>query len=210
MIRIVKKYVAIALASAALATPKVTEAADIFNTTGSSGITFALFTPPLWTASLFHTTATDFKIESFSFQLNNTVGSMSGNLVAKIYTNSGSKPGSQVGASLGTIDTSTLSTTVSLTGLNLTLSPSTDYWLVLDNNGVAGNMFYNYTLTPSGPSSPYAQAQTSDSGVNWGVNSGIAMIGVITAVPEPGTVVMGAACVSVLAMAGYRRSKKTG
>lgn len=205
-----KKYVAVVGALIFALAPKSSNAVDIFDTTASSGITSALFFPPLWSASLFHTTASGYVVTSFSFQTNNTVGSMSGNLVPKIYTNSGSQPGTQVGPNLGTIDTSTVSTTFSLTGLNVALTPSTDYWLVFDNTAVTGSTSFRYTLTPSGLSAPFAQAQTSNAGGSWQVNPGIAMIGVITAVPEPGAIVMGIACAGVSIIGGFRRMKPKG
>jgi hypothetical protein len=204
------KNLAIAIACAIVAmSPQSSQAADIFDTTGSSGITSAFFFPPLWSATLFRTTATDFVITSFSFQLNNSLGSLSGNLIPKIYSNSGSQPGTQVGANLGTIDTSTVSTTVSLSGLNFALQPSTNYWIVFDNTAVTASTNFRYTFTPSGLSAPFAQAQTSNAGGNWQTNPGLAMIGVITAVPEPGTIVMGVVCAGVLTFAGFRRSRKS-
>lgn len=204
-----KSFVALACAMLLTLSPNRSSAVDVFDTTGSSGINFALFFPPLWSASLFHTTVSGHVITSFSFRTNNTVGSMSGNLVAKIYSSSGSQPGTQVGPNLGTIDISTVLTTFSLTGLNFALSPNTDYLLVFDNSAVTGSTSFFYTATPSGSSPPFAQAQTSNAGGSWQVNSGVAMIGVITAVPEPGTIVMSLACVAVLVPVGYLRGRKT-
>ncbi len=201
-----KPFVALAFAAILSMAPNRSSAVDIFDTTGSSGITFNFFFSPLWSATLFRTTATDFVITSFSFQTNNTIGSMSGNLIPKIYTNAGSQPGTQVGANLGTIDTSTVSTTFALTGLNFALQPSTSYWIVFDNTAVTGSTSFRFSSTPSGSGAPYAQAQTSNAGGSWLVNPGISMIGVITAVPEPGTIVMGIICAGVLAYAGYRRN----
>jgi hypothetical protein len=203
-----KLNIAIACAIVAMS-PKISRAVDIFDTTGSSGISSALFFPPLWSGTLFRTTAANYVITSFSFQTNNTLGSMSGNLIAKIYSSSGSQPGTQVGANLGTIDTSTVSTTFSLTGLNFALQPSTNYWLVFDNTAVAGSTNFRFTITPSGLSAPFSQAQTSDAGGGWQVNTGVAMIGVITAVPEPGTVVLCVIGAGVLCYSGLRRRWKT-
>ncbi len=201
------KHVSIAWVIALSMTPKIATAVDIFDSTGSSGISSAFFFPPLWSASLFHTTASGYVVTSFTFQTNNSVGSMSGNMVAKIYTDSGNKPGTQIGPDLGTIDTSAVSTTFALSGLNRTLTATTDYWLVFDNTGVTGSSSFFYTITPSGPSAPYAQAQTSNAGGSWLVNPGVAMIGVITAVPEPGAIMMGVASVSVLSLGAFRRRR---
>jgi len=207
MSRSKKPFVALACAMLLSLAPGRSSAVDIFDTTGSSGITFNFFFSPLWSATLFRTTARDYVVTSFSFQTNNTIGSMSGNLIPKIFTDSGSQPGTQVGSNLGSIDTSTVSTTFSLSGLNFALLPSTAYWIVFDNTGVTGSTSFRFTGTPSGSGAPYAQAQTSNAGGSWQANPGVSMIGVITAVPEPGTIVMGIVCASVLAYAGYRRNR---
>lgn len=209
MSRSKKSFVALACAMLLSLAPNRSSAVDIFDTTGSSGITFAFFFSPLWSATLFRTTATDFVITSFSFQTNNSLGSMSGNLIPKIYTHTGTQPGTQVGSNLGTIDTSTVSTTFSLSGLNFALQPSTNYWLVFDNTAVSGSTSFRFSATPSGLSAPFSQAQTSNAGGSWQVNTNIAMIGVITAVPEPGTIAMGVIGAGVLSCAGFRCRRKT-
>jgi hypothetical protein len=188
--------------------PMEAAAADIFNTTGSAGISTFTYTPPFLVATLFRTTASDFILNSISVQTSNTLGTRAGNIVVRIYSNGANVPVSQVGADLGTFAASGLSTSISLTGLSRTLSPSTNYWLVVDIAGVTGgDVNFRATFSPSGVGSPFFYAQSNNSGASWSTNSGVALAGVITAVPEPGTVLMGIVSAGSLAICGLRRRK---
>lgn len=64
-----------------------------------------------------------------------------GTLTAKIYTNSGSAPGSLVGSGSSTLDRTTISGTAyyDFTGMSASLTNSTTYWAILQASSVDTN-----------------------------------------------------------------------
>lgn len=180
-------------------------AVEIFDTTSSSPVNTGTFSNQLWAATQFRTTVSDFVLTSLSF---NAGAAASGNLVLKVYSENAGKPGTQVGANLGSIDVSTISGSISLSGLNVPLSPSTNYWLVIDNDAmVSGQLELAFSTSATGIGSPFSFAQGTG-GANWSTFPGYALIGTITAVPEPGTIWMVTACLGVLSAVCFRRMKK--
>ncbi len=177
----------------------------------------------------FQTTANEYTLTKVTFAVARDSGAtLDGNLVVRLWdsTGSGSLPGAQIGGDLGTFPLSGLSEYVPVgggyqpivvDGLNIGLSPSTNYWatVTLTGNTATGsaNQYYvEYTSAPSGTTTGSLGAiqDTDDTGTDaWqGPFSTAFQIGSVEAVPEPATLSMVAGA-GLVALLTYRRRHST-
>jgi hypothetical protein len=157
-------------------------------------------------ATRFQTTATDYVVTGVSFEMRqDSLETPEGSLNWLIYTDAGDLPGLPVPGLIFNQDVSTLTgsyTTVSTGALSVALAPSTNYWLVLNGQSLtSGIVQIQHALTPSGPGGPFRVA--SDAGT-WSGIDGLAVVGTITAVPEPGALALGAIGAGLAALVARR------
>ncbi|MFM8494280.1 MAG: PEP-CTERM sorting domain-containing protein [Planctomycetia bacterium] len=160
----------------------------------------------LWSAQGFATTATDSTIGAVTVPMRRDPGVTSGALQLFIYdaTGDGGRPGSSVTGetAVGSFLFDAVPTTtanVTFTGLNLSLNPSTNYFVVLKTPGLVGGSFrWDYTNSTGGLGFPSPFAGSLDSGASWFTPSLTDPQQMqVVAVPEPATAAMtliGLAC----------------
>jgi hypothetical protein len=178
-------------------------------------------------ALAFSTTATHYTITDFDFYGYQS-GGVSGNISFFIYSHNPSlgSPNSIVGSSLGTVDSNTSlgvglggAGNFGLSSLNVSLTPSTTYWLVADFSSVTwttGQIYlcFNATGSPTPPAT-YKYTDTSAPGWTSGISGGY-LTGSVTASsgsPSPVPEASGSVAGLGLAMAGLyqlRRRKAAG
>jgi hypothetical protein len=174
----------------ALTACDISQAGIIYDTTTSTTLLDIDVSPTLKQATQFHTTASDFIITEMSLQLRlDSSTPATGSLNWLIYTDNGGLPNLPVpGGPIFSLDVSTLSETyaaVSTGPLNVSLAPSTDYWLVLNGESLSsGILQVEEALIPSGIGSPFRAASYTLGA--WSGHGNQAAVGTITAVPEPG------------------------
>ena len=184
----------------------------------------------------FQTTANEYTLTKVMFAVaRDSNAILDGNLVVRLWDSTGSNslPGTQIGGNLGTFPLSGLSEYVHppqggggvgggyqpivVDGLNIGLSPSTNYWatVTLTGNTATGsaNQYYvEYTSAPSGTTtgSLGATQDTDDTGTDaWqGPFSTAFQIGSVEAVPEPATLSMVAGA-GLVVLLTYRRRHST-
>jgi hypothetical protein len=157
-------------------------------------------------ATQFHTTATGYVITGVSFEMQLASGT-TGFLNWLIYTDTAGIPGVPVSGVIFNQDVSTLSgtyTTVSTGSLSVVLSATTNYWLVLEGQSLDPGVIVNVqqALAPSGTGSPFRAASNTGS---WAPLANVAVVGTITAVPEPATIALAAIGSGLVALATRRR-----
>jgi len=163
----------------------------------------------------FRTTAVDYVIDSVTIKLKSD-SATSGNVTLSIYDTSGSggTPGSIVGTPLGTIAVSSLTASLSdytLSSLNLTLSPSSNYWLTatsldITSGVVRGSVTADTTGVTSG-SVGYSFKNGSWTGPYSTYYGRASITTASAAVPEPSTI-MGAVAVGALAFVRLRKTRR--
>ena len=144
---------------------------------------------------------------SLKLQAGNT-----GNTVFSIYdaTGSGGTPGTKI-TDAGSIANNTLTSsyaTYGLSGLNISLNPSANYWLVLTTTT---SDFIMWTVTSSTTGATGSVGVGTKAGPSaWQVLSQYRAIGVVTAVavPEPSTYALGAIATGVFALIARRRKAR--
>lgn len=158
-------------------------------------------------AQQFNTTATEFTIGSVTLNLSKS--SNTGTFTATIFGDSSGSPGSAIAGAViasnipgSTLD-SLLGNLVTFGGLNISLSPSTPYWVVVEGaGGFDGNWGFTNSTTGTGGFSV-----RNTSGVNttsWNaIETSFPMRMEVTAVPEPATMPL---LVSGLAIAAVQRT----
>lgn len=201
----------LAITCAGLKTPAV----DVYNTLAQPSAGTNSVSTQYGDGLSFKTTATDYVIDSVQIPLMNSNATSSGSVTISIYDANGtsSRPGSIVGSSIGSVAVSSLTNnfqTFTFSGLNRTLSPSTNYYIVIrsanitsgtvrtdlttDNTGAIttgslGDAFYN-----NGWTGPFA---------GFWVRGSVSTV----AVPEPSTYVLAAIATGVLGFAARRRKR---
>lgn len=215
-------------------TPQISAAAVVYNPTdptgsppGSGGTPLAAFSDVngKYAAIRFSTTSTDTALTAFSFTSRFTGISGSTSVGVEVWSDFGSKPLS-FSRNAGTVtNVSDLTTTLSLSGLNVNLSASTSYWLVFDFRGLGAssaalNRYAYFTSGPltgllTGTGTPF-YALTSTTGA-W--NSRAANVeafagtievgpgGAPAGVPEPASVSVWGAAAGLMALAHRLRHK---
>ncbi len=206
-------------------TPQISAAAVVYNPTdptGSGGNAAAVLfdVSGNYAAIRFSTTSTDTALTAFSFASSFTGISGSTSVGVQVWSDSSSNPMSSI-ANAGTVTNVTNSTTtLSLSGLNVNLSASTDYWLVFDFRGFVGgssaalNRYQYFTLTPTltglltGTGTPF-YAKTGTSSFSGSLANVHAFAGTIevgpggapAGVPEPASVSVWGAAAGLMALA---------
>ncbi|MEX0671207.1 MAG: hypothetical protein WD060_12210 [Pirellulales bacterium] len=203
--------VALILATAAAA---VSEAETIYDTTSSTTLLDIDVSPAVKQATRFQTTASEFIVTGMSFQLKlddsgEPPDPATGILNWLIYTDNGELPVLPIpGGPIFDLDVSTLSaaySTVSTGPLNVSLSPLTTYWLVLNGQSLtSGILQVQEALNPTGTGSPFGAA-SSTTGTSWSGHSSQAAVGTITAVPEPGPAALAAIGAGLVSLMWWRR-----
>ena len=174
----------------------------------------------------FQTTANEYTLTKVTFSIARAGATPDGNIVVRLWdsTGSGSLPGAQIGGDLGTFPLSGLSNELTnyqpivVGGLNIGLSPSTNYWATVTLTGNTGptnkgsQWHIQYTQSPSGPTTGSLGAiqDVDDTGTDaWqGPFSTAFQIGSVEAVPEPATLSMVAGA-GLVALLTYRRRHST-
>jgi len=152
-----------------------------------------------WQAALFltGTNSGGYLLNSIQLAMMGATGNPSG-FTAMLYTappGPGALPGSSLGTFSGSPDPATGGTYTYTNNSNITLSPHTDYFIVLTSGTTVANgaYFWGYAGTGSynpinGWSSTAGRVWTSNNGLSWNLTSGIYPQFAIdaTAIPEPG------------------------
>lgn len=199
------------VAMAGMATDGV--AATIYEPTAWSFLVDTDVSPVVSQATQFHTTATEFILTGVSLQMRQDAAEpATGSLNWLIYTDNAGHPNLPVsGGLIFNQDVSALSssyTTVSTGLFNLALSPSTDYWLVLEGQSLSsGVLQIQNAFGASGTGSPFAVASYTST---WAAQTGQATVGTMTAVPEPAVGGFAAVAVGLMAMIARGRRARVG
>jgi hypothetical protein len=166
----------------------------------------------------FQTTANEYTLAKVTFSIARAGDTPDGNIVVRLWdsTGSGSLPGAQIGGDLGTFPLSGLSNVLTnyqpivVGGLNIGLSPSTNYWATLTLTGNTTNHQYwvQYTNTPSGTTTGSLNVAQNVANNSWQRFPGIFAIGSVEAVPEPATLSMVAGA-GLVVLLTYRRRHST-
>ncbi len=193
------------------------DAADLYDNIGQTVNNESGLNNSSWGALSFRTTATDFVITAVNIPIKNHNSWSSGNIILSLYTatGTGSSPGTKIGADLGSTPIAGYSSSVyqnfSITGLSVTLSPSTNYYLVISSSGVPGNYSVGLNSTGGGlVTGSLGWSDTLNAGSSWGAPStSHYFIGSVTAtVPEPSTCILGAIATGTAAVLIRRRKPR--
>jgi hypothetical protein len=168
-----------------------------------------------WPAQAFTTTSTAFVLDSITLNMSKDTGA-TGSVELIVYDSSGTlvRPGTAASSVFATIDVSSLLTSpadVTISSLNVVLSPSTTYYLVLRGVGsTAGfDALWSYTNTTTGTGFPSRYSESNDGGATWDLpvlSSPQKMS--INAVPEPSTYALaGLSAITVIFTARRRRER---
>lgn len=198
-------------------------AVDLFNTLPATNNTGSESPAGYRIGQSFSTTATSYNITSVDIDLSLTTTTSSGTYKISIYgyNTSNDNPTTEVSGSViyngAPTNLSTSVQTLNFNGLNIALSPSTKYYLMLTNNSVTGGtngIYWEYTNDAStSASTGYSGTFYADdyyNSPNWSTgaagNSPYIMRIQSSTVPEPTTWVLGLiAAGSLLGVARYRR-----
>lgn len=208
----------LAVALCMLGSIATSHAASLYSTAGSAaGGFYNTDNGPI--GFQFLTTAQDFILTSVTPKFDRAGSSAT--IELSIYTDGGASGGvtSTVGSLVTTFYTAPITTLsgndyedLPVTGLSVSLSPNTSYWLIADLTNNAGDTLYwrqaSSGSTPASLTGLY-NARTQSGAYNYNLNGGTgAMQAEVTAVPEPSTVAM-ALVGGVVAVVTMRRRRKT-
>lgn len=192
-------------------------AADIYDNIGQSILTDAGLNDASWAALSFKTTDTNYVITAVNVPLKRLNSSTTGSIILSLYTatGAGSAPETKIGSDLGSTPiagyTQGIYQNFSITGLNVPLSPSTNYYLVISSTGLAGNYGVGVNNTGGGTvTGSLGYSDTLNSGGSWsGPTSGYYFIGSVTAtVPEPTTYALGVIASGLMGIVAGRRKAR--
>lgn len=194
------------------------KATDLYNTMGQSVDSTQLLKDSTWTALSFMTSATDFTITGVTIPVKNVIGLTLGNIQVSLYTGDGSnsRPNTKIGSDLGTTPVSGFSNSAvyqdyAITGLNVTLSPSTKYYVVISASGIgSGAQDFLYLGLHSGAggvtTGSLGFSQSLNSGSSWDApGNSSSVVGLVTAVPEPSTYALAAIATGLITALARRR-----
>jgi hypothetical protein len=170
----------------------------------------------------FQTTANEYTLTKVTFSVaRNAIGINDGNIDVRLWDSNAGLPGNQIGGNLGTFPLSGLSTKTAgfqpivVDGLNIGLSPSTNYWATVTLTGNSGgDSYYIEYITNASGTTTGSLGSTLDADQtvidDWGPVPNAFMIGSVeaVAVPEPAPMSMfvGAGLVALLT---FRRRHST-
>ncbi|MBI3880928.1 MAG: PEP-CTERM sorting domain-containing protein [Verrucomicrobia bacterium] len=143
-----------------------------------------------WDAQRFNSDATNLFLSSVTLRLSYISGS--GTFSLSLYSDNANQPGTSLATLFTGINPG--SGDILFGGLNQPLAPSSNYWLVLgENAGATMNLGWGVTLSSAGSGSGFqtTTARSLNQGVNWSVDNSAPFQAVITAVPEPGSALLG-------------------
>lgn len=122
-----------------------------------------------WQAMKFNTTSASI-IRSITTTLRKFSATDSGDAIFDIYSDNGNQPGSVISASASVQNYSSLQTTFSQltsSGLSISLSPNTTYWLVGRSSGATTFEWSSTSNATYGLSAPPVRARSADGGSTW-------------------------------------------
>jgi hypothetical protein len=207
-----------------LASSPMVRAVDLYNTLSNRVDILTQVSTSNGVGLSFKTTPTEYLIDTVTVKLANDELDPAGygNVTIAIYNASGanSTPGSIVGTPIGSVPVSSLTTTLtdfSFTGLNRTLSPSTNYWITLTSTDMPPNSSgYAHTgviRDSSGTLTTGSLGSTfKSSGSGWSTFNNFWVQGSVStvAVPEPSTYALAAIASGVMAAVARRRKARLG
>jgi hypothetical protein len=202
-----------------LLVPEV-KAIDIYNTLAQSEAFTTSMDSGTRAALSFKTTSTEFTVDSVQIpiRLDAFNPATSGSLVISIFdaTGTSGQPGNIVGTSISTVQVSSLSTTnqtFTFSGLNRTLSPSTNYYITVSSPDItSGVASVGVTASSSGAITTDSLGFATANNNRWGgPYSGMWIIGAVStvaSVPEPSTYALAAIATGVMAAVARRRKAR--
>ena len=150
--------------------------------------------------------------------MKNVIGLSVGNVQVSLYTGdgTGSRPNAKIGSDLGTTPVSGFNNSAvyqdyAITGLNVTLSPSTKYYVVISASGIgSGSQDFLYLGLHSGAggvtTGSLGYSESTNSGSSWTAPTDSSyVVGLVTAVPEPSTYALAAIATGLITALARRR-----
>lgn len=213
MIRIPQGLLSTVLVFASISAVQPARAADIYNNLGATQNQTSSINNSFWFGLSFRTTATESLITSLSVDLQlQNASNTSGNVNFQIFDSTGASglPGTVV-STAGSIALSSMTTsraTYTLNSLNIPLSTSTNYWLVL--KGTTTDFVSSILTISTNGASGSIGAGVGGTGT-WNLHSGYRAVGVVSAiaVPEPTTYALAAIAAGVMTFVARRRKART-
>ncbi len=191
-------------------------AVDLYNTLAQSTAGLESISSQYGNGLSFKTTATDYTVDSVQIPLTKDTAT-SGNITISIYDATGVSglPGNIVGTSIGTVPVSSLTNsfqTFTFSGLNRTLSPSTNYYITVDSTDIAsgvarGKVTNNITgaITTGSLGYSFKNNQWTGPFNNYWL---IGAVSTVASVPEPSTYALAAIASGVMAAVARRRKAR--
>lgn len=193
-----------------------TRAVDLYNTLAQTQAGVESINNQYQNGLSFKTTASEFTVDTVQIPLKQD-SATSGNINISIYDATGASglPGNIVGSSIGTVAVSSLTSsfqTFTFSSLNRTLSPSTNYYIVVGSSDMSGPGVARGALTSDNTgaittgSLGYAFKNSTWTGPfssYWYIGS----VSTVASVPEPSTYALAASATCVLGFAARRRRK---
>lgn len=142
-------------------------AASLVDTLSETDINYSNVSNTTWVAGSFVTSATDYVVTGVVLKMRRQSTLVTGNFIIDIYDSSSNKPSSfkarvYTGSAADLASASYADLTIS--SLNITLSPNTPYFIVLKGDSLTGNIRWPLASVPG--SSLY-WAKSTDSGISW-------------------------------------------
>jgi hypothetical protein len=192
------------------------DSADIYNNLTQPVSVDGPFSTSLFPALSFRTTGINNILDSVTIPIRNPNSLSTGSINFQLYdaTGTGNGPGAALGAALGSVPISGISSasyqSVTFSGLNRTLSTSTNYYVVIQAVGLTNTYNVGATTSTNGNIiGSLGYSISNNSGNSWSAPSNsLFIIGQVTAVPEPSTYVLCGLGVAAMALTARRKTKK--
>lgn len=204
-----------------LASSSMVRAVDLYNTLAQSSLGVDSISTQYGDGLSFKTTATDYAVDTVKIPLRNDTftPASSGNISISIYDANGSnsRPGSIIGTSIGTVPVSSLTTsfqTFTFSSLNRTLSPSTNYYIVINSSDITSGVARTDLTNDNTGAITTGSLGYSFYNTSWGnPNAGYwvrGSVSTVAPVPEPSTYALAAIASGVMAAVARRRKARLG